>query len=116
MGYWQTRYEELEKARHDRSLKSIGQINKAFLQTEKQLSDKILVWYARLADNNGVSMKEAKRMLTQQELQEFKWTVEEYIEYGKKNGISGEWKKELENASARYHISRYESMMVQLRA
>ena len=48
------------------------------------------------------------------ELKEFRWTVEEYIAKGKENAISGEWIRQLENASARVHISRLESLKINL--
>ena len=73
-------------------------------------------WYQRFADNNGgISWAEAQRLLTAGELKEFKWTVQEYIKAGEEHAISGAWAKELENASARVHISRLESLKIRLR-
>ncbi|MGS6969497.1 minor capsid protein, partial [Clostridioides difficile] len=45
---------------------------------------------------------------------EFKWSVEEYIKYGKENAINQKWMKELENASARVHITRLEALKLQI--
>lgn len=47
-------------------------------------------------------------------MEEFSWTLEQYIQKGKENGVSGEWIKELENASAKYHISYLEAMKLQI--
>jgi phage putative head morphogenesis protein, SPP1 gp7 family len=58
-------------------------------------------------------MQEAQKMLTAKELEEFKWDVNEYIKYGQENAINGTWVKQLENASARYHISRLEALKLQ---
>ncbi|MGE7807261.1 minor capsid protein, partial [Lysinibacillus sp. NPDC096215] len=52
--------------------------------------------------------------LKSDELREFRWTVDEYIDYGKKNAINQKWMKQLENASSRVHISRLESLQLQL--
>ncbi len=51
-------------------------------------------------------------MLTKAELEEFKWTVDEYI----KLGMSGDpaWHKQLENVSARVHLNRLEALEIQL--
>ena len=38
--------------------------------------------------------------------------VNEYIKYGKENAINQKWMKELENASAKWHISRLEALKV----
>lgn len=88
------------------------QYNTAILDIEKD----ILSWYQRFADNNKLSFAEAQKLLKSDELEEFKWTVQQYIEKGMENGISADWAKELENASARVHISRLESLKYQLRA
>ena len=60
-----------------------------------------------------ISMAEARKMLNAKELKELKWTVEDYIKYGKENALNNQWIKELENASARFHISRLESLKLQ---
>ena len=59
-------------------------------------------------------MQEARRLLTSGELAELKWDVNEYIKYGQQNAIDGKWMKQLENASARAHISRLEALKLQL--
>ena len=47
------------------------------------------------------------------DLKEFKWDVQEYIKYGQDNALNSGWMKELENASAKYHISKLEALKVQ---
>ena len=68
-----------------------------------------------LMKNNEISMSQAKKILTEKELEEFKWTVEEYIQFGKDNTLGQAWMKELGNASARVHIRRLEALEIQLR-
>jgi SPP1 gp7 family putative phage head morphogenesis protein len=58
-------------------------------------------------------MAEARKMLTGSDLQEFKWDVNQYIQYGHENALMGNWTKELENASAKFHISRLEALKMQ---
>ncbi|MBR5584078.1 MAG: minor capsid protein, partial [Lachnospiraceae bacterium] len=62
------------------------------------------------ADNNGITMQEARRQLSAAELKELKWDVNEYIKYGRQNAIDQQWMKQLENASAKFHISRLEAL------
>ena len=73
------------------------------------------MWYQRLADNNGISLATARAWLGSSELREFRWTVKEYIKYGKENALNQKWVKELENASAKYHISKLEALKIQTR-
>ncbi len=87
----------------------------AFKLAERELLRQIEKWIWRIAGENEISYAEAKKLLTAGELEEFKWDVTEYIEKGKKNAINAAWIHELENASARAHISRLEAMKLQLR-
>lgn len=112
--YWQKRFEMLEQAQHNKSASYYKNLEKAYIQTMQEMEKDIARWYQRFAKNNEISLDEAKRLLKSDELREFRWTVEEYIEYGKKNAINQQWMKQLENASSRVHISRLESLQLQL--
>lgn len=63
-------------------------------------------------------MSEARKLLTEAELAEFKWTVDEYIELAKQYAGFGDpdWERRLANASARVHIQRLEALQLQIRA
>ena len=108
--YWQKRFIALEDAQNQYSQKTFRNIEKEFDKAQRQIQAQIDVWYQRFADNNGVSMQEARRLLNADELKELKWDVQEYIKYGKENAFSQEWLTELENASAKFHISRLEAL------
>lgn len=110
--YWQERYEQLEKSAHSYSLSTYAQIEPAFTQAQMEIQKDIDAWYGRIAVNNNVTLQEAKKLLTADELAEFKWDVNEYIKYGKENAINHQWVKQLENASAKYHISKLEALKI----
>lgn len=112
--YWETRSLQLEESLHNKAERYVHDLEEQYTQAARDTHKEVLVLYQRLAANNGVSMAEAKKMLTTTELKEFRWTVDEYIKYGRENAISGAWMKELENASLRYRISRLEAMKVQM--
>lgn len=112
--YWQKRFEMLEQAQHNKSASYYKDLEKAYIQTMQEMEKDIARWYQRFSKNNEISLDEAKQLLKSDELREFRWTVEEYIEYGKKNAINQQWMKQLENASSRVHISRLESLQLQL--
>lgn len=113
--YWQDRFieeeERLNKIAGDEFRRQQLEYERAIARMNKDIE----VWYNRIAKNNDVSLAEAKKMLNGKELKEFKWTLDEYIKYGKENGIDKNWNKELENASARVHIERLEAMKLQVR-
>lgn len=111
--YWQKRFELLEQAAHQQGVQCYADIEKQYRQAQKQLEGQIAAWYQRFASNNVVTLAEAKRMLNAKELAELKWDVNQYIQYGQENAINGTWVKQLENASARFHISRLEALKLQ---
>lgn len=110
--YWQKRFQAVEDQANRTARQTVQAITPAFDQAQSQIEKEINAWYARFAKNNEISMQEAKRLLNTKELKEFKWDVESYIKYGRENAIDQAWMKELENASARYHISRLEALRI----
>lgn len=111
--YWKIRFGQVEQAQHDRGVQAFQKIDAQYRQAQKDIEAKIDAWYRRFADNEGITLQEARKMLDAKQLAEFKWDVNDYIRYGQENAISGQWAKELENASARFHISRLEALKVQ---
>lgn len=112
--YWQKRMAALEDSQYKRSAEYYRDVQKQYREASNSLQIDIERWYQRLADNNGVSYAEAKRLLKKNELDEFRWTVEQYIKAGEENAVDQRWMKELENASARHHISYLEAMKLQI--
>lgn len=111
--YWAERFTQLESVQNRDSAEYYNQVAREMEKAQRAVQAKIDAWYGRFADNNNISIQEAKKLLNSRELKELKWDIETYIEYGKKNAIDGSWKKQLENASARAHISRLEAIQLQ---
>ena len=111
--YWKKRFEQNEQAQNQKGIQCYAELEQQYRQAQRQIEGQIQAWYGRFASNNGVSIQDARKMLTNKELAELKWDINEYIRYGQENAISGTWVKELENASARYHISRLEALKLQ---
>lgn len=111
--YWKLRFEQLEQAQNQKGVKAYADIERQYKEAQKQLEGQIARWYQRFATNNGISLAEARQYLKGADLKEFKWDVQEYIKYGQDNTLNSGWMKELENASAKYHISKLEALKVQ---
>ena len=108
--YWTKRFEEEEKQRNISNKAYAKEIEKQYKIAENKIKSDIEKWYIRIANNNQISLADAKKLLTKDELKEFKWSLAEYTQKAK----SGAWKKELENASARVHIKRLEALQLQV--
>lgn len=112
--YWRNRFELLNKMLLQQGLKYYDELERAYRQATQEIEKDITIWCQRLSVNNGISYAEAKRLLNAGELNEFHWTVGEYIKCGKENAISQRWVKQLENASVKVHISRLEALKLQV--
>ena len=108
--YWTKRFSEEENQRNISNKAQIKEIERQYKIAENKIKSDIEKWYIRIADNNQISLADAKKLLTKDELKEFKWALAEYTQKAK----SGAWKKELENVSARVHIQRLEALQLQV--
>lgn len=113
--YWKKRFLQLEAAQNQKGKNCCKEIEQQYQTSIRSIDKKINEWYGRIAVNNDVTMQEAYKLLDADELKEFKWDVNQYIKHGRENNVNGRWVKELENASAKYHISRLEAMKMDLR-
>lgn len=113
--YWKKRFLQLEESQNKKGKDCCKEIEQQYQTSIRSIDKKINEWYGRLAVNNDVTMQEAYKLLDADELKEFKWDVNQYIKHGRENNVNGRWVKELENASAKYYISRLEAMKMDLR-
>ena len=113
--YWQRRFDELEAAQLRKAERyNAREVDRQFQMALAKIEKELSYWYQRLGDNNSISANEARKLLAADELKEFHWNVEEYIQRGKESNYSDKWKKMLENASAKMHISRLDAMKLQI--
>lgn len=108
--YWKKRFSALEASQHAFAQQQFRSIETPFDKAQAQIQAQIESWYARYAVNNEISMAEARKQLSAAELKELKWDVQEYIKAGQENAVDQRWMKQLENASAKFHISRLEAL------
>lgn len=110
--YWEERTLQVEEALYNKGDDYFHRLEREYTKAADRLNAELNVLYSRLADNNDITIREARRLLNGRELKEFRWKVEEYIERGRKANMSEEWQRQLENASLRHRISRLEAMKV----
>ena len=111
--YWERRFEAIEQMATETGESAIRSMERHFANAQRDLQNQISGWYTRFATNNEIDLADARRLLNSNELAEFRWSVEEYIDFAKQNTVSGQWVRQLENASARVHISRLEALQIQ---
>lgn len=112
--YWRGRALILEEAAHKRAEELTAGLDEIYDEAMRETLKELESWYLRLAKNNNLTLADAKKLLTKNELDEFHWDVEKYIKVGEDHGLEPDWMKKLENASAKFHISRLEAVEVKI--
>lgn len=108
--YWRGRFSILEDSAHREAQRTIQDMEELYLDAQRSVQKEIESWYAHFAVNNQISLTDARKWLTAGQLEEFHWSVEQYIKIGEQAGLDAAWLKKLENASTRFHISRLEAV------
>lgn len=111
--YWKKRFEDLERFNHQRGRSFYHKIEKQYQIAMDAIEKDLSKWYLRFSKNNEISYVDARKLLNSKELKEFRWNVDQYIEKAK-NNIDGRWTKQLENASAKVHITRLDALNMQM--
>lgn len=110
--YWAKRYEdESERAfglgkMTSRNLRKQADI--IINRMEKNVND----WYQRYADENGISLADARKELNARELKAFKMTLEEYRRQAEQEELSEEHQKMLKQASIRKRLDREQELYI----
>ena len=114
--YWEDRLLKINTSGYEDAAEFYEEIEEAYKVAEIEIRKDIEDFYQKFADENGiVDLTEAKKILTKGELDEFRWTVERYVQECKNlSDASQEWSQEVLNASYRYRISRLEALETQI--
>ena len=112
--YWQKRGELTQAHLMQKADDFIDDMEKAYKEASKSIEKDIAVFFQRFADNEGITLADANKLLKSGEIESFKMTVEEYIQKGVESNVSGKWIKELESASSLYRMSRLKALNIQI--
>lgn len=112
--YWRGRFSIIQDAAHREAGGCVADLEQIYRDAEQSVQADLERWYGCFATNNGISLTDARKMLTTGQMEEFRWTVDQYIQAAQQKNLSPEWIKKLENASARFHVSRLETIQLQI--
>lgn len=112
--YWRGRFSIIQDAAQREAGACVNDLEAIYREAERTVQADRERWYGRFATNNGISLTDARKMLTTGQMEEFRWTVDQYIQAAQQANLSPEWIKKLENASARFHVSRLETIQLQI--
>ncbi|MGD9678418.1 MAG: minor capsid protein [Vulcanibacillus sp.] len=112
--YWQKRSEEVAKLQYSKTDEYIEKLKREYDKSIKGIEEAISIFYQRYATNSEISMAEARKLLTGKELNEFKMSLEEFIEKAKGNA-DGRWTQQLNSVYYKTRISRLDALQIQMR-
>lgn len=112
--YWTERFDQLTDAQLNKGAEYYHNLEEQYRQAIQSVEKDLAKWYTRYATENGISLTEAKRLLSGRDLEEFRMDVKEYIKKGETLNYSSQWAKQLEAASVKVHVSRLEALKIQM--
>lgn len=108
--YWRKRAIELveKQKREDDDL--CLRFHREYERILHELDKEISIFYARYAENESVSMADARRLLRDAELEDFRMSLDEF----RAKALAGGFDKELEEVYLRSRISRLQALQTQV--
>lgn len=110
--YWQQRFERLKKEQMRKAEKVNADLKDVYAYTLRKLQDDVAAWYARYADENGMSLADVRKQLDARELKAFKLTLKQFEKMAKQEDLPQEYQKMLEQASIRVRQDRSQAMYI----
>ena len=95
--YWKKRAEEIADLEYSKVEEYRTKMQLEYKDALKSIQRDIEIFYARFAQNNDISLLEAKKLLNSDELEEFKMDLAEFRRLSKQ--ANPDWEKELVNVS-----------------
>lgn len=104
--YWEERFKRLKTAEMRKAERANADLARVYRETLRQLRAEVEQWYDRFAKENKISLAEARRILNNRELKEFKMTLADFIKEAKRLDLDPAHIRMLENASMRVRLTR----------
>lgn len=84
MNYWEKRFERLKRQQMGKAETVTAAMRREYTKALTALRKEVLDWYYRYAEENEMSLADAKRELDARELKAFRLTLKEYIKLAKR--------------------------------
>lgn len=108
--YWKKRAQELSKRQREEEAVLQKRIQKDYAMLLHTLDEELSKFYVRYAANESISLDKARKLLSRAELENFRISLEEFIEKARADGYD----KELNEIYLRSQISRLQALQTQI--
>ena len=82
--YWADRIDEIAKIQYEKADEIEKELIHEYEKANKYIQERINLYYARYAKEYGVTLADSKKLLSPEELENYRMTLEEFIEKAKK--------------------------------
>ena len=108
--YWRKRAIELAEKQKQEDDDLCLRFHREYERILHELDKEISIFYARYAKNESISMADARKLLRDAELEDFRMSLDEFRD----KAIAGGFDKELEEVYLRSRISRLQALQTQI--
>ena len=108
--YWRKRAIELAEKQKQEDDDLCLRFHREYERILHELDKEISIFYARYAENESISMADARKLLRDAELEDFRMSLDEFRD----RAIAGGFDKELEEVYLRSRISRLQALQTQV--
>lgn len=112
--YWKKRSEDVASKQYKKADDYILSMQLEYQEALNSIQKDIEVFYARFAQNNEISLADARQLFNSNQLQEFKMDLKEFTRKAK-NNKNQQWEKELNNVSYKVRVTRLQALQTQIR-
>lgn len=110
--YWRRRSEILEERQRNRDDKFLEEkLAQYYRQAKNESVKELEAWILRFADENGLTLAEARRVLSRQELEELRWTLAQYEYKARTVPPDDPEYQQVKNSSTKWHVDRLQSIL-----
>jgi len=111
--YWEKRALLIENENYKNTMYHVQKMQEQYETAKENIQKEIDKFYKDFAINNQVHISDAKRILNNNELKEFKTTLRQY-EKMIENDIEGKLKEKIVNISIKQRITRLQSLQAKI--
>nr|DAM31666.1 MAG TPA: minor capsid protein [Caudoviricetes sp.] len=112
MNYWEKRFERLKRQQMGKAEAVTAAMRREYVKALTSLRKEVLDWYYRYAEENEITLADARKELDTRELKAFRLTLKEYIKLAKKKDLSQKYIKMLDKASIRARLDRSQELYI----
>lgn len=87
MNYWEKRFERLKQQQMGKAETVTAAMRREYVKALTALRKEVLDWYYQYAEENEISLADARKELDARELKAFQLTLKEYIRLAKKKDL-----------------------------